>query len=216
VREGRARRWPRFRDISGEAACQRGPWPSPPSRVLAAVNEETTGGIGMQEKRRFYVYILTNKLNNVLYTGVTSSLKRRMEQHKAGGGARFTSKYRTKKLVYIEKHDDPRMAVVREQQIKAGSRGGRRRSSSSRPPIPTGEIYPVTCERQGGGDGHAPPPRFAQGPGLAMTQAGRHASCRWSWRGVPSPEPVEGRGTPWPSPGRHGVLLYLDWPSTDH
>jgi putative endonuclease len=76
----------------------------------------------LQEKRRFYVYILTNKWNNVLYTGVTSSLKRRMEQHKAGGGARFTSKYRTEKLVYIEEHDDPRMAVVREQQIKAGSR----------------------------------------------------------------------------------------------
>jgi putative endonuclease len=105
-----------------------------------------TRGTGMQE-RRFYVYILTNRWNNVLYTGVTRDLKRRMEEHKAGAGAVFTSKYRTDKLVYIEGYDNPRMAVVREQQITDW------------------RICPVTCERYGGGDGHAPSPSLRSGSG---------------------------------------------------
>ena len=71
---------------------------------------------------RAYVYILTNKANRVLYTGVTSDLIGRVWQHKAGEGDGFTKKYRVSRLVYYEAFDDVRYAIEREKQIKAGSR----------------------------------------------------------------------------------------------
>ena len=72
--------------------------------------------------KQYYVYIMTNKMNRVLYTGVTNDLARRVWEHsmeKAGG---FTKKYRVKKLVYMEGHRTARDAIAREKQIKAGSR----------------------------------------------------------------------------------------------
>ena len=72
--------------------------------------------------RQFFVYIMTNKRNTVLYTGVTNDLKRRAFEHKSGQGGRFTSKYKINKLVYFEVFDDPENAILREKQIKAGSR----------------------------------------------------------------------------------------------
>ena len=71
---------------------------------------------------RAYVYILTNKANRVLYTGVTSDLVGRVWQHKAGEGEGFTKKYNVTRLVYYEMFDDVRLAIAREKQIKAGSR----------------------------------------------------------------------------------------------
>ncbi len=50
----------------------------------------------------FYVYIMTNINHTVLYTGVTNDLYRRVEQHRAGEGGRFTSRYYLKKLVYYK------------------------------------------------------------------------------------------------------------------
>ena len=73
-------------------------------------------------KKQFCVYILTNKRNNVLYTGVTNNLYRRVLEHKSGKGFYFTSKYKVTKLVYIECGDQIRTAIAREKQIKAGSR----------------------------------------------------------------------------------------------
>jgi len=49
--------------------------------------------------RQYYVYIMTNSYNTVLYTGVTSDLARRVYEHKIGRGSRFTSKYKITKLV---------------------------------------------------------------------------------------------------------------------
>ena len=72
--------------------------------------------------RESYVYIMTNKGNRVLYTGVTSNLTERVWQHKQGQGSHFTSKYKTTKLVYFETFGDIRDAIDREKQIKAGSR----------------------------------------------------------------------------------------------
>ena len=72
--------------------------------------------------RQFFVYIMTNKRNTVLYTGITNNLKRRVFEHKSGQGGRFTSKYKINKLVYFEVFDDPENAILREKQIKAGSR----------------------------------------------------------------------------------------------
>lgn len=70
-----------------------------------------------------FVYILTNPRNTVLYTGVTSNLKKRIWEHrtKLHPGS-FTAKYNIGKLVYFEEYEDIRDAIAREKQLKAGSR----------------------------------------------------------------------------------------------
>jgi len=70
----------------------------------------------------YFVYIMTNKNNTVLYTGVTNNLHRRVAEHKAGKGGMFTSKYKIIKLVYYECGNDINAAIDREKQIKGGSR----------------------------------------------------------------------------------------------
>jgi putative endonuclease len=70
----------------------------------------------------YCVYIMTNKVNTVLYTGVTNDLYRRVLQHKNGKGGAFTSKYNIIKLVYYECGEDITAAITREKQIKGGSR----------------------------------------------------------------------------------------------
>ena len=72
--------------------------------------------------KQYYVYIMTNKYNTVLYTGVTNDLKRRAYEHKSGLGGVFTSKYNITKLVYYEVCDDAYSVIAREKQIKGGSR----------------------------------------------------------------------------------------------
>lgn len=69
-----------------------------------------------------YVYILTNKSNVVLYTGVTNNLARRIFEHKSGLIKGFTKKYKVNKLVYFEDYRSVIDAIAREKQIKAGSR----------------------------------------------------------------------------------------------
>ena len=65
---------------------------------------------------------MTNKNNTVLYTGVTSDLKRRVYEHKHGMCEGFTKRYNIVKLVYYEVFQDPYNAIKREKQIKAGPR----------------------------------------------------------------------------------------------
>ncbi|NVM25158.1 MAG: GIY-YIG nuclease family protein, partial [Desulfobacterales bacterium] len=72
--------------------------------------------------RQYYVYIMTNKHNTVLYTGVTNNLKKRVYEHKEKLVEGFTEKYNITKLVYYEVFEDPGNAISREKQIKAGSR----------------------------------------------------------------------------------------------
>ena len=74
-------------------------------------------------ERGGYVYIMTNKNNTVLYTGVTSNLANRVMEHKehAYPGS-FTAKYNIIKLVYFEGFTNIEEAINREKQIKAGSR----------------------------------------------------------------------------------------------
>ena len=72
--------------------------------------------------QRSYVYILTNKLNTVLYTGVTSDLKRRILEHQNSKFGGFSAKYKTHKLIYYEEFADIRYAIAREKQIKSWSR----------------------------------------------------------------------------------------------
>jgi putative endonuclease len=65
---------------------------------------------------------MTNAYNNVLYTGVTNNLFRRVQEHKSGQGSAFTAKYHVVKLVYFETGSDVKQAILREKQIKTGSR----------------------------------------------------------------------------------------------
>ena len=70
----------------------------------------------------YYVYILTNKNNQVLYTGVTNDLDRRVLEHRLPTNHGFTGKYNVHKLVYYEEYNDVEEAIAREKQIKGGSR----------------------------------------------------------------------------------------------
>ena len=70
----------------------------------------------------YCVYIMTNKTNTVLYTGVTSDLKRRVYEHKIKAVDGFTKRYNIDKLVYYETCDEKDGALWREKQIKNGSR----------------------------------------------------------------------------------------------
>ena len=73
-------------------------------------------------RKQYYVYIMTNKINTVLYTGVTSDLKKRIWEHKEKVIDGFTKKYNINKLIFFEIYNDPENAILREKQIKAGSR----------------------------------------------------------------------------------------------
>lgn len=68
------------------------------------------------------IYIVTNKNNTVLYTGVTSDLVKRIYQHKHKLYKGFTAKYNCNKLVYYEVGNAMEGCILREKQIKAGSR----------------------------------------------------------------------------------------------
>jgi len=70
----------------------------------------------------YYVYILTNTHNNVLYTGVTNNLERRCCEHKQKKIKRFTQKYNVDKLIYLERFDSIDSAIAREKQIKGFSK----------------------------------------------------------------------------------------------
>ena len=72
--------------------------------------------------QQYYVYILTNKNNRVLYTGITNDLRRRVWEHKEKFVPGFTTKYNVSKLVCYEVFEDPENAILREKKIKAGSR----------------------------------------------------------------------------------------------
>jgi len=71
---------------------------------------------------QYYVYIMTNKGNKVLYTGVTNNLRKRIYEHKEKLVEGFTKRYNLTKLVYFETCGDIRNAISREKQIKDGSR----------------------------------------------------------------------------------------------
>ena len=72
--------------------------------------------------KHYFVYIVTNRYHNFLYTGVPNDLQRRIEEHKTGLGGKFAGKYRCDKLVFYERTEDINCAIEREKQIKAGTR----------------------------------------------------------------------------------------------
>ena len=71
---------------------------------------------------QYYVYILTNKSNNVLYIGMTNDIKRRVYEHKNKLIDGFTAKYNVNKLVYFECTNDVKSAIEREKILKKWAR----------------------------------------------------------------------------------------------
>ncbi|OGY46243.1 MAG: hypothetical protein A2744_04600 [Candidatus Buchananbacteria bacterium RIFCSPHIGHO2_01_FULL_44_11] len=68
--------------------------------------------------KNYYIYIITNQRNNVLYTGVTNDLNRRIYEHKNKLIPGFSHKYNLNKLVYYEESNGIYNAIIREKQIK--------------------------------------------------------------------------------------------------
>lgn len=71
---------------------------------------------------QYYVYILTNKNNTVLYIGMTNNLIRRLYEHKNKIIKGFTARYNIDKLVYYEITNDVEEAIVREKILKKWNR----------------------------------------------------------------------------------------------
>ena len=110
----------RFLAYASEQAPQsRWGFPSVVARHDSA--EAISGTIGVVSKQ-YYVYMMTNNRNTVLYVGVTNDLIRRVYEHKEKVADGFTRKYNITKLVYYEVFEDIENAILREKQIKAGSR----------------------------------------------------------------------------------------------
>ncbi|MDE2001257.1 MAG: GIY-YIG nuclease family protein [Patescibacteria group bacterium] len=73
-------------------------------------------------QKQYSVYIVTNRLNTVLYTGVTSDLQKRIYEHKNKIIPGFTSKYNVNKLVYYDTFSSPQEAISAEKKIKGWTR----------------------------------------------------------------------------------------------
>jgi putative endonuclease len=65
-----------------------------------------------------YVYIMANRKNGTLYTGMTNDIARRATEHRKGVGSSFAREHQTLKLVYVEHHDEIDNAILREKRIK--------------------------------------------------------------------------------------------------
>jgi len=78
--------------------------------------------ICIKMKKGGYIYIISNKNRTVLYTGVTSNLQSRIDQHKQGIGSAFAKRYNCVDLLYFEVFEDIVSAIAREKQIKKWKR----------------------------------------------------------------------------------------------
>lgn len=77
---------------------------------------------GHRIMKTYYVYIMTNVDNTVLYTGVTDDIERRVAEHKSHMLKGFTDRYNVTKCVYVEEYGNINDAIMREKQIKGWSR----------------------------------------------------------------------------------------------
>lgn len=72
--------------------------------------------------KKYYVYIISNKYNSILYVGVTNNLKRRVFEHKEKLVEGFSNKYNCNKLVWYEETGNIESAILKEKQIKKWKR----------------------------------------------------------------------------------------------
>ena len=70
----------------------------------------------------YYVYILASRRHRTLYIGVTNSVQKRLEEHRAGTGSEFVKKYGVYRLVHVEAFDRAEDAIAREKQLKGWRR----------------------------------------------------------------------------------------------
>lgn len=73
-------------------------------------------------KKRYYLYIMTNLQNSILYTGVTKNLRLRVLIHKNKMVDDFATRFNLNKLVYYEIYADAFQAIYRQKQVKIGPR----------------------------------------------------------------------------------------------
>lgn len=71
---------------------------------------------------KYYLYLITNYKNRVLYLGVTNDLKRRIREHRDGMNDGFSKKYNCSKLVWFEEFEDIRFAIEMEKKMKKWKR----------------------------------------------------------------------------------------------
>ena len=76
----------------------------------------------MSHAHQYFVYLLTNWNNKVMYVGVTNNLERRLHEHKTHAAKGFTARYNVDKLVYFEDTPDVLSAIAREKEIKGWRR----------------------------------------------------------------------------------------------
>ncbi len=94
----------------------------------------------------YYVYILANRTNTTIYTGVTGNLLRRLEEHRSHADPNsFTSRYNVTKLVYFEQTTDTWTALEREKQIKGWNRKRKNDLIESKNPK-WEDLLPQLCE----------------------------------------------------------------------
>ena len=72
--------------------------------------------------QNYYVYIMTNVANTVLYIGVTGDIRRRVNEHRLEVIEGFTKKYNVTKLIYVECYSNINDAIAREKQLKGWTR----------------------------------------------------------------------------------------------
>lgn len=95
--------------------------------------------------KNYYIYVMSNPKRNVIYTGITSNLVRRVWGHKENTIEGFTGKYNVCDLIYYEIFDDPNLAIKKEKRIKSWSR--RRKDNLIKTKNPTlKDLYPeIIC-----------------------------------------------------------------------
>ena len=81
--------------------------------------------------RVYYVYMMTNWNNQVLYVGVTNNLFRRVHEHISQSYPGFTENYNLDKLVYFEQFNDVNQVIAREKQLKGWTREKKNRLVNS-------------------------------------------------------------------------------------
>ncbi|MBQ8858697.1 MAG: GIY-YIG nuclease family protein [Clostridia bacterium] len=82
----------------------------------------------------YYVYILTNQTDTVMYIGVTNDLRRRLYEHKNEQIVGFTKRYHVHKLVYFEEYSEINDAIAREKQLKHWVRAKKNRLVETKNP----------------------------------------------------------------------------------
>ena len=98
------------------------------------------------DKFSYWVYILTNKYDNVFYVGVTSNLNQRVVEHKMMLHDGFTKKYMVDKLVYFEHFTDIEFAIKREKRLKKWNKEWKRRIIKKENPLFRDLLYDFMSE----------------------------------------------------------------------